>query len=337
MADMYGKRERGKAVAIASFLPYLGPALGPIVGGVVAEKLKWQWMFWILCGVNAATTLVGIVLIRESYTPVLLRRKTRQAQLEAESKYSGDLPSAPGDSWRAVVTRIAANLWRPCRLLLTRPIVQIIGLIMGLNFAIYALILGTFATLFTTKYAETAATSSLNYIAIALGAIAATQGGGHLMDRVYRCLAARNGGRTKPEFRVPYVVPGVVLVAVGLFVYGWTAEFAVAWPVVDLGAAGFTLGSFVVSQMLYAYLLDEFLEYSASAMAAARLLSYVLGFVFPIFAPGLYDRLGYGWGNSLLGFLWIVLCFPMPFVLWRWGVRLRAMGKGAKDGRVEGV
>ncbi|KAJ8064155.1 hypothetical protein OCU04_006508 [Sclerotinia nivalis] len=37
MADMYGKRERGKSLAIESFLPYLGPALSSIVGGIITQ------------------------------------------------------------------------------------------------------------------------------------------------------------------------------------------------------------------------------------------------------------------------------------------------------------
>jgi hypothetical protein len=65
---------------------------------------------------------------------------------------------------------------------------------------------------------------------------------------------------------------------------------------VDLGAAIFTMGSFVFSQGVFAYLLDEFQDHAASANAATRMLSYILGFAFPLFAPELFDTFGYGWG-----------------------------------------
>lgn len=45
MADMYRKEDRGKSLAIATFVPYLGPALGPIIGGAITQKLDWPWLF----------------------------------------------------------------------------------------------------------------------------------------------------------------------------------------------------------------------------------------------------------------------------------------------------
>lgn len=328
MADMYGKHDRGKAVAIASLLPYLGLALGPIIGGSVAQRMAWPWIFWIMCAFNGLTTLVGVFCIRESYTPVLLLRKAR-----GHREAAGVHVVQP--SLKASVNRLGIGLWRPVSLLLMRPVVQIIGLVLALDFAIYTLLLGTFADLFIDQYGQSQSISSLHYIAIAIGASAAAQGGGRLMDWSYRRLTAHHGGVGKPEFRVPYVVPGIIITPLGLLLYGWTAQYVVAWPAVDVGAAVFVLGDFMVSQMLYAYQLDEFVEHGASANAATRVLSYTLGFAFPIFAPGLYKRLGYGWGNSMLVFLWFVLCFPLPVVFWLWGDKLRAVGRGAKEGQVD--
>ncbi|KAI3394358.1 hypothetical protein diail_2868 [Diaporthe ilicicola] len=88
---------------------------------------------------------------------------------------------------------------------------------------------------------------------------------GRLMDWSYRRITARygTGGDGRLEFRVPYLVPGVMITPLGLFLYGWAAQYVLAWPAVDIGATFFTLGSFVSSQMLYAYQLDEFVEYGA--------------------------------------------------------------------------
>lgn len=87
------------------------------------------------------------------------------------------------------------------------------------------------------------------------------------------------------------------------------------------------------TQALTAYILDEFKEYGASANAAVRVLSQVLGFAFPIFAPKLYGTLGYGWGNSLLAFVFIILAFPVPGCLWLWGEKLRAVGRRRTEGK----
>jgi hypothetical protein len=49
----------------------------------------------------------------------------------------------------------------------------------------------------------------------------------------------------------------------------------------------------------------------------------MLGFVFPLFGRQMYNALGYGGGNSLLGGLAIVLGIPFPVWLWYHGEKLR--------------
>jgi len=72
------------------------------------------------------------------------------------------------------------------------------------------------------------------------------------------------------------------------------------------------------------YLVDAYTRYAASALGAVNMLRSLAGFGFPLFAPRMYDVLGYGWGNTLLAGLAVVLGVPMPWILWRWGGRLRA-------------
>ncbi|ATY63076.1 mfs multidrug transporter [Cordyceps militaris] len=51
-------------------------------------------------------------------------------------------------------------------------------------------------------------------------------------------------------------------------------------------------GGFLLGQVMLAYLLDEF-KHAASANAAASMLSSIICFVFSIFAPSMYNALGY--------------------------------------------
>jgi hypothetical protein len=78
---------------------------------------------------------------------------------------------------------------------------------------------------------------------------------------------------------------------------------------------------------MQAYVMDAFRTHVASASAASQLLRSITGFAFPLFAPRLYARLGYGWGNSLLAFVFIGIGIPAPLILWKYGTKLRAMGK----------
>lgn len=48
IADIMPREKRGKAVSIWSVGTILGPMVGPIIGGYVAQVAGWRWMFWIV-------------------------------------------------------------------------------------------------------------------------------------------------------------------------------------------------------------------------------------------------------------------------------------------------
>jgi MFS family permease len=316
MADMYGKADRGKSLAVVTLLPYLGPALGPIFGGLVTQLVHWSWIFWIMSIVDAVVLLLGLLIIRETYTPELLRRK---AAREGTKVLHGSNKAKQSHLWM--------SLLRPLHILTHRPIIWLISLVGSLAFGVYCLMLSSYATLWIDKYHQTELVSSLHYISIALGSTIAGQIGSRVLDRLYRFLSKRNNNTGVPEYRIPYLVPGMMIMLVGLFWYGWAAERRLPWIMVDVGTVVFTLGSFVAWQATMAYQLDEFAEFSASANAASRVVSYILAFISPIFAPAMYGKMGYGWGNSVLGFVVIALGMPTCWVLWKYGARLRALGR----------
>jgi hypothetical protein len=62
---------------------------------------------------------------------------------------------------------------------------------------------------------------------------------------------------------------------------------------------------------------------AASALGANNILRYMGGTFLPLAGPRLYRSLGYGWGNTLLGFLALLFAVP-PVFMYRYGERLRA-------------
>jgi hypothetical protein len=70
------------------------------------------------------------------------------------------------------------------------------------------------------------------------------------------------------------------------------------------------------------YLVDCFNLYSASALAANTMARSIVGAVLPLAALPMYDKLGLGWGNSLLGFI-AALLIPAPWLILRYGELLR--------------
>lgn len=83
-----------------------------------------------------------------------------------------------------------------------------------------------------------------------------------------------------------------------------------------------TFGVAVVSISSKAYLVDSFPDHAASAIGAGSILMSFCGALIPLAGPPLYARFGLGWGNSLLGFVALVLT-PLPLVF----VRLSDRGR----------
>ena len=101
------------------------------------------------------------------------------------------------------------------------------------------------------------------------------------MDRelqIYSRLKSRNGGVGLPEHRAPILIPGAVLVPLGLFLYGWAAQKQLHWALPNLGAAILGGGIMISMQSISSYVVDVYPLYAASATAALTLLRAVAGF-----------------------------------------------------------
>ena len=147
---------------------------------------------------------------------------------------------------------------------------------------------------------------------------------GLLNDVFFRRLTKRNNGVSRPEFRVPLMVPASLLVPTGMFIYGWAGQAHAHWIVPNIGTTVFAAGIILCFQCIQTYTIDGYARYAASAIATLNLLRSLTGFAFPAFAPYLYAKLGFGWGNSCLAFITITLGLVLPLFLWRYGAFLRA-------------
>ncbi|KAI9662171.1 MAG: hypothetical protein M1831_002867 [Alyxoria varia] len=304
LSDCWSSEQRGKAYAIYALMPMLGPAVGPIAGGFIAKYTSWRWVFWSTCIATILVQIAGIFLLQETYAPKLIAKKTKRLIKETGNKNlrsEFELVSEPFS--KKLMTAIS----RPFILLTTQPIVQVLSLYMLYLYGTIYLVISTFPQLWEQKYNMSVEIAGLNYISMLLGFGIATQISARLNDRIYVRLKIRYNGERKPEYRAPVILPGAILTPVGLFWYGWAAQSRVHWILPDIGIFLFTGGTMVCFQAIQTYIVDSYQRYAASAIAATTVLRSVAGFSFPLFAPAMYEKLDYGWGNSVLGFLAIII------------------------------
>ncbi|PYI09850.1 synaptic vesicle transporter [Aspergillus sclerotiicarbonarius CBS 121057] len=324
LSDTWSAEERGKAMGIYTLAPIIGPVVGPIAGGFIAEYTTWRWVFWATSVAAVFIQLVGLMWLRESHPGTLLMRK--QSRLVKET---GDSKFHTGAKVESLPKKLRGALVRPLRMLTTQPIVTVIALYMAYLFGTIYLITATFPSMWAEKYGESTGIGGLNYISIAVGSLVGVFLNFNLIDRIYRQLKEQNDGIGRPEFRTPTMFMGSILVIVGLFWYGWSVQGHVHWIMPNIGVAIFAAGAMGCLQGMQTYVVDSYQIYAASAMAACAILRSLAGFGFPLFAPYLYQSLGYGWGTSVLAFISVGLGLPAPFLFWKFGPKLRAMSKFA--------
>lgn len=70
------------------------------------------------------------------------------------------------------------------------------------------------------------------------------------------------------------------------------------------------------------YYIDSFEKYAASAIAAGALFRSLFGGLVPLLAPTMFEKLGYGWGGSVFGFLAVAIA-PAPLLFFYYGEKIR--------------
>lgn len=321
LGDLWMPQERGRAMALYSLMPLLGPAIGPIAGGFIAEYSDWRWVFYSTCIAAIVIQIMGFFFLQETYAAEILRvKKVRLIKATGDSTLHTEFETPN----RKLSKHLGAAFERPFRLLFTQPIVQILALYIGYVYGVMYLVLASFPMLWRNQYGiRRPSISGLNYISLGVGFFIGTQIAAFSADKIYKSLKAKHGGVGRSEFRVPLMVPGSLLVPIGLFIYGWTAQEETHWIGPNIGAAIFAAGNQMVFQCCQTYIVDAYTRYAASAIAATTVLRSLGGFAFPLFAAAMYRGLGYGWGNSVLGFVGLAIGFPAPILLWWYGEKLR--------------
>ncbi|KAF6814490.1 major facilitator superfamily transporter [Colletotrichum sojae] len=321
IADIMPRERRGKAVSIWSVGTILGPTIGPIVGGAVTEADGWRWVFWAVSIVIAAVTIFTFLVLRETYAPVLLEWKA--ARLRKETGNPNHRSSlAPDYTPRELFRR---SIVRPMKLLFCCPLVTVMCTYVAILYGTLYLLYATYSFVFTQVYHFSTFTDGLVFLPGGIGTLMGAYYIGSLSDRIVKRSIA-DGKTNTPEDRLALVItiPGALTFPIGMFLYGWSVERGVHWIVPQIGTAVTGFGSILIFTGVQTYLIDAFEGFAASAVGANAVLRGLAGAFLPLSGLELYNHLGWGWGNSLLGFLALV-CAPIPWVLGMHGAKIRRL------------
>lgn len=196
----------------------------------MVQEVNWRWTFYALSIFDTIVLLLFILFLPETHHPTILSRRATALRKETgEEYYTLEDIASP-----SFASKLRISLVRPIRLLITQPTIQIIALVLAYQFGLLYIVHSTFASLWTTRYGQSPAMSGMHYFAIITGCIIGSWVGGWATDKVWMRLRKKNGGKTKPENRVPLMVPGGIMIPVGLLWYGWAAEKKMHWIMPDI-------------------------------------------------------------------------------------------------------
>ncbi|KAF2843692.1 MFS general substrate transporter [Patellaria atrata CBS 101060] len=331
-ADMFSNAQRGLAVAVFSCTVFMGPLLAPFIGGFITiSYLGWRWTEYISAIMAFTAFILLLIFMKETYPPVVLVSKA--SELRRRTKNWG-IHAKQEEIEVDFQELIVKNVSRPMRILFTEPIVLLITIYMSFIYGILYLFLTAYGLVFQGVYGWNEGVAGLPYFGMIIGEMIAFVI--IVIDNPrYTKKLATNNNVPVPEWRLPISMVGSVLFAVGLFWFGWTGySGSVHWIVPVLSGLFTGFGIFTIFLSLLNYIVDAYLMFAASAIAANTFMRSIFGGVFPLFATYMFNGMGIQWAATVLGCIAAVL-IPMPVVFYLYGKKIRARSKFAPAPDIE--
>ncbi|KAF2805692.1 MFS general substrate transporter [Mytilinidion resinicola] len=347
VADIATSSERGTWMGYATSGPMIAPAVGPVIGGLLAQFLGWRSIFWFLVIMSAAYMIPFFICFPETARNVvgngsippqgwnmslLNWLETRKAK-KAEGQLT---PTVSRDESRAAQAELASKR----KLRFPNPLGTLhvmfekdVGLLLLFNSLVYTAFYDVIASvpyLFEQIYGFNDLQIGLSFIPFGFGALCAPLTCGRLMDWNYRRLAKKAGvtiDRKRGDdlkkipierARIQVAIPLVYLGNAALLCYGWVVEVetSLAVPLVLHFIMGIGLsGAFNCMSVL---LVDFYPLSPATATAANNLARCLLGAAGTAIIQIMIDSMGRGWCFTFIAA--VVFCTsPILLVLMRWG------------------
>ena len=334
VADVAVSAERGKYMGIVGAGINVGPAIGPVFGGILSQYLGWRAIFWF-CFIFAAAVLIPYTL----FIPETCRNVVG----------NGSIP--PPKLNMTVIDYIRLRRHPPAEKIVVKRKLRVpnpfntlkvirekdMGLLLfysTLLYLIFILINATLSTQLRAIYHLNDLQIGLSYLPYGFGCCVASVAQGYLLDWNYRRIARKIGftidykrGDDLRKFPIELarIQPAVPIIAVGILAticYGWVLDFEtnLAVPLAMLFIVGLCVtGSFSILNTL---LVDVYPQAPATAVAANNFVRCLFGAGGTAVIESALNAMGRGWTYTLLALI-VVLFSPILYVVTRWGPQWR--------------
>jgi multidrug resistance protein len=309
LSDLWRTEERGVPMAAFSAAPFIGPAIGPLIGGFLFDAAGWRWLYWIQLILAGVVYILITFTVPETYAPTILARraaKLRKSTGEKDHVTEQDLDLRPFGE------RLRVFLIRPFQLLFGELIVFLVSVYMSVLYGLLYMFFVAFPIIYQEGKGYSAGITGLMFIPLAIGVVASA------------CCA--------PWVNAHYLkMISCWFIPIGLFIFAWTSYSELSWVGPAIGGFPVGFGFIFLYNAANNYMVDSYQHQAASALAAKTFLRSFWGAAVVLFTEQMYARCGYQWASSILAFISLACC-AIPYVFYFFGERIRRHSKYAYSG-----
>lgn len=327
LADLWNNDERGVPMAAFSAAPFIGPAIGPLVGGFLSDAAGWRWLYWIQLILSGVVWILITFTVPETYAPTILARRAKK--LRKETGDDSHVTEQDLDL-RPMTERLGIFLLRPFQLLFTEAIVLLISLYMSVLYGLLYMFFVAFPIIFQEGKGYSAGITGLMFIPLAIGVVMSAMCA-PFVNRHYMKMVHKYNGKPPAEVRLIPMMISCWLIPIGLFIFAWTSYKRLTWVGPCLAGWPVGFGFLFLYNAANNYLVDSYQHQAASALAAKTCIRSFWGAGVVLFTTQMYHRLNDQWASTLLAFIGLACC-GIPFLFWTFGARIRQRSKYAYGG-----
>ncbi|KAL1891042.1 Synaptic vesicle transporter SVOP [Sporothrix stenoceras] len=327
LADLWKNEERGVPMATFSAAPFIGPAIGPLVGGYLSDAKGWRWLYWIQLILAGAVWFMITFTVPETYAPTILKKraaKLRKSTGEPDHVTEQELDTRP------LTERLRIFLFRPLQLLFGELIVFLLSLYMSVLYGLLYMFFVAYPIIYQKGKGYSAGKTGLMFIPVAVGVLLSAACS-PFVNKHYLTLVHKYNGKPPAETRLIPMMLSCWFIPIGLFIFAWTSYTDLSWAGPAMGGFPVGFGFIFLYNSANNYLVDSYQHQAASALAAKTCIRSFWGAGVVLFTSQMYDRLGDQWASSLLAFISLACC-AIPFLFWIYGARIRKHSKYAYGG-----
>ncbi|KAK1687319.1 major facilitator superfamily domain-containing protein [Colletotrichum godetiae] len=283
ISDIYHPTER--ATSLGWFLSgtTIGPAFGPLLGGIVVTFTSWRVIFWIQASLAATALVLVFFCLPETL------HQSRESEL-----------AGLGPVQKCIKLWQWGNPIRVVKIYGNRNMLLICLASSSLVWNMYSLLTPIRYVLNPRFHLTTPLQSGLLYIAPGLGYVVGCQIGGRWADYTVSSWIRKRGIRLPEDrLRSSLVFLGLMLPG-SMVLYGWTLDKrfgGIPLPIICMFLQG--IAQLAAFPSLNAYILDVMQHQNGEASASHYLMRYMFAGLATALCLPLIEAIGVGWVSTM--------------------------------------